>query len=43
MTRELAAKMKSNLCNPMKTFQEIYGSDFWKGLARGIWGHKEMR
>jgi hypothetical protein len=45
MTKELAAKMKSNLCSPMKTFQKICGSNFWKEIGKGILGRQrdEMR
>jgi hypothetical protein len=45
MTRELITKMKCNLCGPMKTLQEIYGSNFWKEIGKAILGKQrnEMR
>jgi hypothetical protein len=30
--------MECNLCNSMKTLQELCGSDFWKEIGRGILG-----
>jgi hypothetical protein len=36
MTNGVAAKIECNLCSPMKTLQEIYGSDFWKEIGKGM-------
>jgi hypothetical protein len=37
--------MECNIYNPMKMLKEIYGSDFWKEIGKGIWGKQrdEMR
>jgi hypothetical protein len=32
--------MECNLCSPMKIFQEICGSFFWKEINKGILGRQ---
>jgi len=45
MTKELIVEMECNLYNPMKMLQKICGSNFWKGISKGILGRQrdEMR
>jgi hypothetical protein len=35
--------MECNLYNPMKTLQDIYGSNFWKEIDKGILGRQRNK